>query len=59
MDWSMYVGRIVKFDIKNSTLYFKGKVTDFDGEMISLIDINDKLVSRNVNEILNIREVGA
>ena len=57
MDFSGFVGKVVKIDLVSSDKYFyNGKVLEADDEFIRLIDNKERDVVLRVDEIKNIRE---
>ena len=57
MDFSNFVGKVVKIDLVSSSVYFyHGKVLEADETFVRLIDIKGRDVIVRVAEIRNIRE---
>lgn len=56
MDYSEYVGLIVKVELINNT-YFKGKCIDGDNSSIQIIDVNGQKVTLEKRSIMFVREV--
>ncbi len=56
MDFSVYLNKRVKIDI-SSGYYYSGLVLSVDSEFLTLEDIQGRLVTLSIKDILNIREV--
>ena len=57
MDFSGFVGKVVKIDLVSSDKYFyHGRVLEADDKFVRLIDNKERDVIVRVDEIKNIRE---
>lgn len=52
-----YIGKIAKISLTNG-YYYKGKVTDVNSEILSLVDIKGKNVTLMISSIMLIEEAG-
>ena len=57
MDFSEYVGRVIKVDI-SSGYFYHGKLLEVDDKFLKMIDKNNNKVIIAVSDILNFREFG-
>ena len=59
MDFSVFVGKVVRVDLVSSSKYFHhGKVLEADDRFVKMNDEKNRIVFVRIDDIKNIREDG-